>query len=105
MVKGLSGMIWLSVAVISFYHVMWAPIVYRRYALDFNFLLCFLVMFGVCGLFWQSGNDAKLSFWLALLGTCTFVICFLLFFVDYDYSIATHQPEILEKIRSLFQFP
>ena len=105
MVKGLSGMIWLSVAVISFYHVMWAPIVYRRYALDFNFLLCFLVMFGVCGLYWQSGNDAKLSFWLVLLGTYTFVICFLLFFVDYDYSIATHQPEILEKIRSLFQFP
>lgn len=105
MIRGLTGMICLCVVIISFYHVMWAPIVYRRYALDFNFLLCFLVMFGTCGLYWQSTNYARVSFWLTMLGAYTFVICFLLFFVDYDYSIATHQPEILEKVRSLFQFP
>lgn len=103
-IKGLAGMILLSVAIISCYHVIWAPIVYRRYSLDFNFLLSFLVMLGTCGLFWQSRNSAKLSFWLTMLGAYTFVICFLLFFVDYDYSIATHQPEILEKTRDLVIF-
>lgn len=103
MVKGLAGMICLSVVIISFYHVMWAPIVYRRYSLDFNFLLCFLVMFGTCGLYWQSTNYAKVSFGLTLLALYTFVICFLLFFVNYDYSIATQQPEILEKVRRLLQ--
>lgn len=105
MIKGLAGMICLSVIIISFYHVMWAPIVYRRYSLDFNFLLCFLVMFGVCGLYWESRDYAKVSFGLTILGIYTFVICFLLFFVDYDYSVASRQPEILEKVRSLLQIP
>ena len=105
MIKGLTGMICLSVVIISFYHVMWAPFVYRRYSLDFNFLLCFLVMFGTCGLYWQSTNYAKVSFGLTVLALYTFVICFLLFFVDYDYSIASRQPEILEKVRRLLQLP
>ena len=39
-----------------------------------------------------------------MLAAYTFVICFLLYFVDYDYSIATHQPEILEKARDLVVF-
>jgi len=104
MVRGLAGMICLSVVIISFYHVMWAPIVYRRYALDFNFLLCFLSMFGTCGLYWRSRDHARVSFWLTMLAAYTFVICFLLFFVDYDYSIATHQPELWEKVKNLVIF-
>lgn len=101
MIKGLDGTICLSVVVISFYHVMWTPAVYRRYSLDFNFLLSFLVMFGTCGLCWQSANHKRVSFWLTVLAAYTFVICFLLLFVDYDYSIATHQPEIVEKVKNL----
>ncbi len=104
MIKGLTGTIILTVVIISFYHVMWAPIMFRRYSLDFNFLLGFLVMFGTCGLYWQAKDHAKISFWLTMLATYTFVICFLLFFVDYDYSIATHQPEILEKAKNLVIF-
>lgn len=104
MIKGLAGMITLAVVIISFYHVMWAPIMFRRYALDFNFLLGFLVMFGACGLYWQTGKHERLSFWLTMLAAYTFVICFLLFFVDYDYSIATHQPEILERAKNLVIF-
>lgn len=104
MIKGLTGMIILAIVIISFYHVMWAPVIFRRYTSDFYFLLGFLVMFGTCGLYWQARDSAKVSFWLTMLAAYTFVICFLLFFVDYDYSIATHQPEILEKVKNLVIF-
>ena len=104
MVKGLVATIMLAVVIITFYHVTWAPIMFRRYSLDFNFLLGFLVMFGTCGLYWHAKDPAKVSFWLTMLAAYTFVICFLLYFVDYDYSIATHQPEILEKARDLVVF-
>ena len=104
MVKGLAATIMLAVVIITFYHVTWAPIMFRRYSLDFNFLLGFLVMFGTCGLYWHAKDPAKVSFWLTMLAAYTFVICFLLYFVDYDYSIATHQPEILEKARDLVVF-
>ena len=104
MVKGLAATIMLAVVIITFYHVTWAPIMFRRYSLDFNFLLGFLVMFGTCGLYWHTKDSAKVSFWMTMLAAYTFVICFLLYFVDYDYSIATHQPEILEKARDLVVF-
>ena len=104
MVKGLAPMMILSVVLISSYHVTWAPVVFRRYAMDFNFLLGFLVMFGVCSLYWNAKDPARVSFFLTLLAVYTVVICFLLLFVDYDYSIATHQPELLEKARNLVVF-
>lgn len=104
MIGGLAAAVSLAVVIISFYHVMWAPIMFRRYAMDFNFLLGILVMFGTCGLYWQTKDHAKLSFGLTLLGAYTFLVCFLLYFVAYDYSIATHQPEILEKVRDLVIF-
>lgn len=104
MVKGLAPMMILSVELISSYHVTWAPVVFRRYAMDFNFLLGFLLMFGVCSLYWNAKDPARVSFFLTLLAVYTVVICFLLLFVDYDYSIATHQPEMLEKARNLVVF-
>jgi hypothetical protein len=104
MIKGLAEMIMLAVVIISFYHVIWAPIMYRRYSLDFNFLLGFLVMFGSCDLFWRTRNQAKVSFCLTMLAAYTVIICFLLYFVDYDYSIATHQPEIWERVKNLVIF-
>ena len=65
MIKGLTGTIILTVVIISFYHVMWAPIMFRRYSLDFNFLLGFLVMFGTCGV--------KIFFVKLWILGCTFI--------------------------------
>ena len=104
MVKGLVGMICLSVVIISAYHVTWAPVMFRRYSLDFNFLLCFLLMLGVCGLYWQQKDSARLSYLLTLLAAAVFAVCFLLYFVEYDYSIATHHRDIWEKARDLIAF-
>ena len=104
MVKGLVGMICLAIVIISVYHVTWAPVMFRRYSLDFNFLLCFLLMFGVCGLYWQQKDSARLSYLLTLLAAAVFAVCFLLYFVEYDYSIATHHRDIWEKARDLIAF-
>ena len=104
MVKGLPIMTVISVGIIMSYHVIWAPIVFRRYSMDFIFMLCFLVMFGSCGMFWNKVNHAGISFWLTVLAAYTCVICFLLYFVAYDYSIADRQGEILEQVRRLVIF-
>lgn len=104
MVKGLAVTMALAVFLISCYHVTWAPIMFRRYSMDFYFLLCFLMMFGVCSLFWDSHHPSKTAWHLTLLGTAVCVVCFLLFFVAYDYSIADRQPEIVEYVKNLLIF-
>lgn len=104
MIPGMVGMICLAVVIITAYHVTWAPVIFRRYSLDFNFLLCFLMMFGVCGLYWQRKDHAKVSYVLTMLAAAVFVVCFLLYFVDFDYSIATHHRDIWDKARNLVIF-
>ena len=104
MVKGLAPMIALSIVVISCYHVTWAPIMFRRYSMDFYFLMGFLVMFGACGTLQQTENKAKTAFFITLLSVYTCIICFLLFFVKYDYSVADLQPEVVERVKNLLMF-
>lgn len=104
MVRGLVPMIGIAVVLIAWYHVTWAPIMFRRYSMDFYFLLCFLMMFGSCRIFWDSAKPQKTAWFLSILGVCTCVVCFLLFFVAYDYSIADRQPEIVENVKNLLIF-
>ncbi len=104
MIKGMTAMICLAVVIICVYHVTWAPVVFRRYSLDINFLMCFLVMFGVCGLYWHKKNHVKVSYLLSLLAAQTILVCFLLYFVEFDYSIATHQTELWQNVKNFVVF-
>lgn len=104
MTKGLTAVMVVAVVLISWYHITWAPIMFRRYSMDFYFMLAILMMFGSCGVFWDSDRPEKTAWHLTLLGVCACVVCFLLFFVAYDYSIADRQPQIVEHVKNLVVF-
>lgn len=103
-IAGLPQTIVMAILAIIFYHVTWAPIMFRRYSMDFYFLLGFLTMLGACCKMRNAERPEKNAYIITLLGAYACVICFLLFFVAYDYSIADLQPEIVERVKNVVMF-
>lgn len=99
-VKGLDLALLITVITICIFHVAWAPTVETRYSLDFNFVLGILVMLSACKIINNSNseNHRKISFKITILSSLAVIVCFLLYFVSFDYAMVDLNPDIIPTI-------